>query len=134
MEWSKVRNAFLWKLKTVIDDMKTKSQSDESFKENEDENKLEEMTEFIYSRAESFENAPFTIQRICELLIWPDKHYSSLGKFLRALEKTINIISCVMPDGDRVINMEDIDMEEESDESDIRVESSFIVRVSAYFC
>lgn len=32
-------------------------------------------------------SAPFTIQRLCELLIEPTKHYKTMEKFLRAVEK-----------------------------------------------
>ncbi len=37
--------------------------------------------------------APFTVQRVCELVIRPREHYSSLGKYLRALEKTLLVTS-----------------------------------------
>lgn len=59
LEWDKIRNAFLWKLKAVIKDMKDKSLT----KENEDKEKIERMSEFICARAEIFDGAPFTIQR-----------------------------------------------------------------------
>jgi len=32
-------------------------------------------------------SAPFTIQRLCELLVNPQKHYKTMEKFLRAVEK-----------------------------------------------
>jgi len=32
-------------------------------------------------------SAPFTIQRLCELLVHPTKHYKTTDKFLRAIEK-----------------------------------------------
>ncbi|KAJ3523327.1 hypothetical protein NMY22_g11487 [Coprinellus aureogranulatus] len=36
---------------------------------------------------------PFTIQRLCELLLDPKKHYNSVGKYLRAVEKSILVTS-----------------------------------------
>ena len=37
--------------------------------------------------------APFTIQRLSDLCIRPREHYSSVGKYLRALEKTLYVTS-----------------------------------------
>ena len=36
-------------------------------------------------------SAPFTIQRVCELLIEPTKHYKTVEKFMRAVEKVSDI-------------------------------------------
>lgn len=38
-------------------------------------------------------NAPFTVQRICELCIRPQEHYKAIGKYLRAVEKTLLVTS-----------------------------------------
>ncbi|KAJ2451869.1 protein phosphatase 4, regulatory subunit 2 [Coemansia sp. RSA 2336] len=43
----------------------------------------------------SFDEAPFTIQRICELLAWPDRHYRNVLKFLRAVERVVYVTSTV---------------------------------------
>jgi len=47
----------------------------------------------ILELMESFNEAPFTIQRICELLNSPLKYYDRLSTFLRALEKNLRVIS-----------------------------------------
>lgn len=47
------------------------------------------MKTLLFERFDSFQAAPFTIQRLCELLTDPKKHYSRLDKFMRALEKNI---------------------------------------------
>ncbi|KDQ17678.1 hypothetical protein BOTBODRAFT_64107 [Botryobasidium botryosum FD-172 SS1] len=39
------------------------------------------------------EDFPFTIQRVCELAIRPRTHYKSVGKYLRALERTLLVTS-----------------------------------------
>lgn len=38
---------------------------------------------------------PFTIQRICELTLYPRKHYKYLGKYLRAVERALLITSTI---------------------------------------
>ncbi|KAJ2331470.1 hypothetical protein GGH91_006409 [Coemansia sp. RSA 2671] len=43
----------------------------------------------------TFDEAPFTIQRIAELLMWPERHYRSVIKFLRAVERVVYVTSTV---------------------------------------
>ncbi|KAJ2156949.1 hypothetical protein GGF46_004843 [Coemansia sp. RSA 552] len=43
----------------------------------------------------TFEEAPFTIQRIAELLAWPERHYHNVFKFLRAVERVVYVTSTV---------------------------------------
>lgn len=49
----------------------------------------------LLDRLELFVSAPFTIQRMCELLLDPKKQYSRIDKFMRALEKNILVVSTV---------------------------------------
>ena len=49
----------------------------------------------ILEQLESFEEPPFTIQRLCELLLDPKRHYKSIGKYLRAVEKSILVTSSI---------------------------------------
>ncbi|KAJ1662980.1 hypothetical protein EV178_005391 [Coemansia sp. RSA 1646] len=44
---------------------------------------------------QSFDDAPFTIQRIAELLVWPERHYRGAMKFLRAIERVVYVTSTV---------------------------------------
>ena len=46
----------------------------------------------VYSNS----RAPFTIQRIAELITAPQKHYKRTDKFLRGIEKVV--IYCTMQD------------------------------------
>lgn len=39
------------------------------------------------------QSAPFSIQRLCELCVKPKNHYNSVGKYLRAVEKSILVTS-----------------------------------------
>ncbi|GJJ73100.1 serine/threonine-protein phosphatase 4 regulatory subunit 2 [Entomortierella parvispora] len=43
----------------------------------------------------TFTSAPFTIQRVCELLSNPTEHHSSVIKYLRAVEKVLMITSSI---------------------------------------
>ncbi|CAL1704476.1 unnamed protein product [Somion occarium] len=49
--------------------------------------------DIIYRMLDDFEGPPFTIQRVCELCIHPQKHYKYVGKYLRAVEKTLLVTS-----------------------------------------
>lgn len=40
-------------------------------------------------------NPPFTIQRICQLVLQPREHYKSVGKYLRALERSLLVTSTI---------------------------------------
>lgn len=54
----------------------------------------EEAKASIFAQLDEFEeNAPFTIQRICELCVRPQEHYKAVGKYLRAVEKTLLVTS-----------------------------------------
>lgn len=44
-------------------------------------------------------SAPFTMQRLCELVCFPRKHYKKIDKFLRAIEKNILVVTTVGEDG-----------------------------------
>uniref|UniRef100_A0A8R1I4L7 Uncharacterized protein n=1 Tax=Caenorhabditis japonica TaxID=281687 RepID=A0A8R1I4L7_CAEJA len=61
----------------------------------------EESVEFLLGKAKSFDGFPFTWQRLCELLTNPMRHYNTLDKFLRALEKVINVVTTINENGGR---------------------------------
>jgi len=52
---------------------------------------------FVMERFDLFRAAPFTIQRLAELVIKPTVHYKKKDKFLRGLEKTVLVVSTVEP-------------------------------------
>lgn len=64
---------------------------------NVDPFNYETMKKMLIEKLESFAAAPFTIQRISELLSDPRKQYSRIDKFMRAVEKTILVVSTVPP-------------------------------------
>ncbi|KAL0947058.1 hypothetical protein HGRIS_013199 [Hohenbuehelia grisea] len=48
----------------------------------------------IFTQLHAFEtNPPFTVQRLCELVVNPTDHYNCVGKYLRAVEKSILVTS-----------------------------------------
>lgn len=51
------------------------------------------MIEHLQTRLYTSRSPPFTIQRLCELCVEPKKHYSSVGKYLRAVEKSVLVTS-----------------------------------------
>lgn len=54
----------------------------------------EQMRQYIYAELDEIdENSPFTIQRVCELCLNPMRHYKSVGKYLRAMEKSLLVTS-----------------------------------------
>jgi serine/threonine-protein phosphatase 4 regulatory subunit 2 len=58
------------------------------------EQEANELKGFIFAQLYEFEEGPpFTIQRICELCLYPKQHYKTVGKYLRAVEKSLLVTS-----------------------------------------
>ncbi|THU92175.1 hypothetical protein K435DRAFT_967780 [Dendrothele bispora CBS 962.96] len=58
------------------------------------EDQAAEMRGYIFTQLDEFDSEPpFTIQRVCELCVSPRKHYKSVGKYLRAFEKSLLVTS-----------------------------------------
>ncbi|OCH94953.1 PPP4R2-domain-containing protein [Obba rivulosa] len=58
------------------------------------EKEAEEFKNAIFELLDQFESSPpFTIQRICELCLRPNEHYNYLGKYLRAVERSLLVTS-----------------------------------------
>ncbi|XGW35492.1 hypothetical protein V3C99_019037 [Haemonchus contortus] len=104
LPWELVRPAFLWKVKSCMDEMvrwhRQREGPDSVDMSEGSENKR--MYDFILEKAAKFEAAPFTWQRICELLNSPSRHYRKADKYFRALDKTINVVTTVSEDGRRM--------------------------------
>ncbi|KAJ7273575.1 PPP4R2-domain-containing protein [Mycena haematopus] len=55
-----------------------------------------EMKDSVFALLDQFDswvNPPFTIQRVCELCLYPKQNYNSVGKYLRAVEKSLLVTS-----------------------------------------
>ncbi|KIH51917.1 PPP4R2 protein, partial [Ancylostoma duodenale] len=48
---------------------------------------------FVCQKIEGFNDFPFTFRRLCELLVDPTRCYNKLPKFMRALERVVNVVS-----------------------------------------
>ncbi|KAJ2544211.1 hypothetical protein GGH12_001211 [Coemansia sp. RSA 1822] len=59
------------------------------------ERDIRDLEDRISYSLHTFDDAPFTIQRIAELLAWPDRHYRNVLKFLRAVERVVYVTSTV---------------------------------------
>ncbi|KAH9926173.1 PPP4R2-domain-containing protein [Fomitopsis serialis] len=58
------------------------------------EQEAAEFKKVILAQFEEFQQTPpFTIQRLCELCLRPTDHYKHLGKYLRAVERTLLVTS-----------------------------------------
>eukprot|EP01091_Cochliopodium_minus_P003953 TRINITY_DN1388_c0_g1_i2.p1 TRINITY_DN1388_c0_g1~~TRINITY_DN1388_c0_g1_i2.p1 ORF type:complete len:133 (+),score=33.98 TRINITY_DN1388_c0_g1_i2:305-703(+) len=56
-----------------------------------DEKKIVEEKKAILKELESFNGCPFTLQRLCELVITPESYYKNTRKYLFALLKLVSI-------------------------------------------
>ncbi|ESO89892.1 hypothetical protein LOTGIDRAFT_234024 [Lottia gigantea] len=65
--------------------------------------KFAEMRDRILVAFEKFSGAPFTVQRLCELIIEPKRHYKRTDKFLRGIEKNVLVVSTVDPLGRKIV-------------------------------
>jgi serine/threonine-protein phosphatase 4 regulatory subunit 2 len=52
---------------------------------------FEEELDIILLYVLNFKSPPFTLQRICELLLDPERHYRSAKRLLYAFEKLVNV-------------------------------------------
>ncbi|KAJ7632486.1 PPP4R2-domain-containing protein [Roridomyces roridus] len=53
-----------------------------------------EMERSLHVLLDQFDSSPpFTIQRVCELCLYPKQNYNSVGKYLRAVEKSLLVTS-----------------------------------------
>ncbi|KAK3908640.1 Serine/threonine-protein phosphatase 4 regulatory subunit 2 [Frankliniella fusca] len=99
-QWQTVKILFREKLLSVITEFyETTPTLDISPSPNVDPFNYETMKSVLLERLEAFSNAPFTVQRLCELLTTPRKEYNRPDKFMRAIEKNILVVSTREPGG-----------------------------------
>lgn len=97
-QWGTIKNLFKEKLINVITEFYESCPSIEIPPcPNVEVFNYETMKTFILEKLETFPAAPFTVQRICELLTKPRKEYNRIDKFMRALEKNILVVSTTEP-------------------------------------
>ena len=97
-EWNKIKALFKKKLQLVIQEFHDSSPSDDLPKQpNVDVFQFEQMKERIFEQLESYSGIPFTVQRLCELMVQPKRHYKRTDKFMRGLEKIMLVVSTIDP-------------------------------------
>ncbi|XP_049875113.1 serine/threonine-protein phosphatase 4 regulatory subunit 2 [Pectinophora gossypiella] len=106
-QWSLVKSLFKEKLLNVITDFYETTPSIEIPPyPNVDPFNYDAMKNSLLERLDSFSSAPFTVQRICELLTYPRKQYNRVDKFMRAVEKNILVVSTREPGTQRHVEPE----------------------------
>lgn len=97
-QWSIVKSLFKEKLLNVITDFyETNPGIEIPPYPNVDPFNYDTMKNSLIEKLDSFHSAPFTVQRICELLTYPRKQYNRIDKFMRAIEKNILVVSTREP-------------------------------------
>lgn len=101
-QWSVIKSLFREKLINVITEFYESCPSVEIPPcPNVDIFNYDTMKSFILEKLDTFVAAPFTVQRICELLTTPRKEYNRIDKYMRALEKNILVVSTTEPGNHR---------------------------------
>lgn len=96
--WNKVKPLFKRKLEMIIQDFQETSPTDSLPRQpNVEVFKFDQMKERVFEQLESYTGIPFTVQRLCELMVQPKKHYKRTDKFMRGLEKVMLVVSTVDP-------------------------------------
>ncbi|KAF5286035.1 hypothetical protein FQR65_LT12970 [Abscondita terminalis] len=131
-QWGTIKSLFREKLINVITDFYESCPSVEIPPcPNVEVFNYESMKTFILDKLDTFPAAPFTVQRICELLTTPRKQYNRIDKYMRALEKNILVVSTTEPgfrrnaeNGEGIVNGLESDhlVESNNVNSDINVE------------
>ncbi|XP_078677857.1 uncharacterized protein LOC144914164 isoform X1 [Branchiostoma floridae x Branchiostoma belcheri] len=94
--WNRLKPVFLLKLEKVMQEFNDEAPKvDGPPTPNVENLSYEEMRERVVSIIESFTGPPFTMQRLCELVTDPKKHYKRSDKFLRGVEKNVLVVSTV---------------------------------------
>lgn len=97
--WPKLKPLMKMKLETTITEFHESLPEEQGIPKmpNVDVFKYSEMKERIFEQLESYSGVPFTVQRLCELLTQPKKHYKRVDKFMRGLEKVMLVVSTIDP-------------------------------------
>lgn len=97
--WPKIKPLMKMKLEVIITEFHESLPAEQSIPKmpNVDPFKYTEMKERIFEQLDSYSGVPFTVQRLCELLTQPKRHYKRVDKFMRGLEKVMLVVSTVDP-------------------------------------
>ncbi|KAM4562248.1 serine/threonine-protein phosphatase 4 regulatory subunit 2-A-like isoform 1-T1 [Odontesthes bonariensis] len=100
--WSQLKTYFMFKLEKVMDDFHDSTpEQRELHNPNVEYVPFEEIKKRILKIVDGYNGIPFTIQRLCELLMDPKRNYTGTDKFLRGLEKNVMVVSSVYPSSEK---------------------------------
>ena len=96
--WGKLKPLLKRKLEVVCDEFNaTTTEEIPQQVPNFDNFHYETLKKSILQAVDAFTSAPFTIQRLCELVTNPKKHYNRTDKYMRGLEKNVLVVSTIEP-------------------------------------
>jgi len=97
--WHFMKPLYACKLDQVTSEFLTTSPplNNDGTEDEEEMKNLKEFRDKLLQMFDEFVCAPFTIQRVSEVLTEPRKHYKSSAKFFRGLEKIILVVSTIEP-------------------------------------
>ncbi|XP_078465695.1 serine/threonine-protein phosphatase 4 regulatory subunit 2 isoform X1 [Lampetra planeri] len=102
LPWTQLKGYFMYKLERVLDDFRASVPEVRGPpNRNVDYVPYDDMKERLLKIVDGFTSAPFTIQRLCELLMEPKKHYKRTDKFMRGIEKNVLVVSSVYPSSEK---------------------------------
>lgn len=96
-QWTLVKPLFREKMIKVVTDFFESTPGEIPDYPNVNKFNYDSMKSTLLERIDWFKGAPFTIQRISELLVNPTKEYNRVDKYMRALEKNIYVVSTREP-------------------------------------
>ncbi|XP_068599863.1 serine/threonine-protein phosphatase 4 regulatory subunit 2-A-like [Brachionichthys hirsutus] len=100
--WPQFKGYFMFKLEKVMDDFHASTpEQKRQHNPNVDYVPFEQMKERILNIVDAYNGIPFTIQRLCELLLDPKRNYTGTDKFLMGLEKNVMVVSSVRPTSEK---------------------------------
>lgn len=115
-QWEHLKPLYAHEIQLVMDNFLETFPPKNSNGTDEDKvRELENEKNSILKIFNSFASAPFTIQRLSELIIQPRKHYKTCAKFFRGLSKNLLVVSTVDPEEPVTSEMEH--KESDTDES-----------------
>ncbi|KAM3871800.1 serine/threonine-protein phosphatase 4 regulatory subunit 2-like [Diretmus argenteus] len=100
--WSQFKTYFLFKLENIMDDFNESTPEQRGPPNpNVEYIPFDDMKKRILKIVDGYNGIPFTIQRLCELLMDPKRNYTGTEKFLRGVEKNVMVVSCVYPTSEK---------------------------------
>lgn len=92
--WDKMKTLFIGKLNKVVEEFyKITPFNPKQNNRHCEQDKYEDMKLRLNELVLGFDEPPFTIQRLCELLTQPKKNYTKCEKFMRGVEKNLMVVS-----------------------------------------